>query len=78
MCDVLLSDFQAFEQSEIVRQRTMVVDWGMEKIHVCVGVYVAAKGNNVGERNGEIKGKRKIVGMDETGIQGDGREIQVE
>ena len=45
----------------------------VEKIHVCVSVCVAAKGKNVGERNGEIKGKRKIVGMSETEIQGDGR-----
>lgn len=43
--------FQAFEQSEILRQRTIVVDWGMEKIHVCVSVCVAAKGKNVGERD---------------------------
>ena len=73
--DVHLSNFQAFEQSEIVRQRKIVIDWGMVKIHVCACV---AKEKNLGEINGEIKGKRNIMGMDETELQGDGRGTQDE
>ena len=72
MRDVHLSNFQAFEQNEIVRQGKIVIDWGMEKIHVCV--CVAKEKNFSGKEMERLKEKETLwEWMKQKGWEGDTR-----